>query len=128
LPVIKLIWRVLVAKPEWGNKRNCQACGAKFYDMRRDPAVCPSCGTAFDPNTSQRARRSRATPAASKAPPPPKPKAENEELSDLEDEDLDIAVDDEGDDVLVDTEDLDAADGDDEIPGVAVGGEDDEST
>ena len=118
-----------MAKPEWGSKRTCQACGAKFYDMKRDPAVCPSCGATFDPNTSQRTKRSRAAPAATKAPPPPpKPKAENEELADLEDEDLDIMVEDEGDDVLVDTEDLDGADGDDKIPGVAVGGEDEEST
>jgi uncharacterized protein (TIGR02300 family) len=36
-----------VAKPELGLKRQCMSCGAKFYDLNRDPAVCPKCGTAF---------------------------------------------------------------------------------
>jgi uncharacterized protein (TIGR02300 family) len=34
-----------VAKPELGSKRLCMNCGAKFYDLNRDPAVCPKCGT-----------------------------------------------------------------------------------
>jgi uncharacterized protein (TIGR02300 family) len=36
-----------VAKPELGAKRQCQACAAKFFDMNRDPIVCPKCGTVF---------------------------------------------------------------------------------
>jgi uncharacterized protein (TIGR02300 family) len=36
-----------VAKPELGAKRQCQACGAKFFDLNRDPIVCPRCGTIF---------------------------------------------------------------------------------
>jgi len=36
-----------VAKPELGAKRQCQACATKFYDLHRDPAVCPKCGTIF---------------------------------------------------------------------------------
>jgi uncharacterized protein (TIGR02300 family) len=36
-----------VAKPELGAKRQCQACGAKFFDLNKDPIVCPKCGTAF---------------------------------------------------------------------------------
>jgi uncharacterized protein (TIGR02300 family) len=27
-----------------GTKRVCQACAARFYDLSRDPIVCPSCG------------------------------------------------------------------------------------
>jgi uncharacterized protein (TIGR02300 family) len=27
-----------------GTKRVCQACGTRFYDLSRDPIVCPSCG------------------------------------------------------------------------------------
>jgi uncharacterized protein (TIGR02300 family) len=33
-----------VAKPELGSKRLCIHCGAKFYDLNKDPAVCPKCG------------------------------------------------------------------------------------
>jgi uncharacterized protein (TIGR02300 family) len=36
-----------VAKPELGSKRQCQNCGAKFFDLNRDPIVCPKCGTVF---------------------------------------------------------------------------------
>jgi uncharacterized protein (TIGR02300 family) len=34
-----------VAKPELGSKRLCMNCGAKFYDLNKDPAMCPKCGT-----------------------------------------------------------------------------------
>lgn len=27
-----------------GTKRVCQACATRFYDLSRDPIVCPSCG------------------------------------------------------------------------------------
>ena len=36
-----------MAKPELGTKRQCQACGAKFFDLNKDPIVCPKCGTLF---------------------------------------------------------------------------------
>jgi uncharacterized protein (TIGR02300 family) len=37
-----------VAKPELGMKRLCAGCGAKFYDLNKDPIVCPKCGTVFE--------------------------------------------------------------------------------
>ena len=36
-----------MAKPEWGTKHECQSCGARFYDLKRDPIVCPKCETVF---------------------------------------------------------------------------------
>ena len=33
-----------MAKPEWGVKRACLACGTRFYDMQKAPILCPSCG------------------------------------------------------------------------------------
>lgn len=36
-----------MAKPELGTKRQCQNCGSKFYDLVRDPIICPKCGTVF---------------------------------------------------------------------------------
>jgi uncharacterized protein (TIGR02300 family) len=36
-----------VAKPELGTKRQCMSCGAKFYDLNKDPATCPKCGTVY---------------------------------------------------------------------------------
>jgi len=34
-----------VAKPELGTKRLCGNCAAKFYDLGKDPIVCPKCHT-----------------------------------------------------------------------------------
>ena len=50
-----------VAKPELGGKHQCQNCGAKFFDLNRDPIVCPKCGTVF-----QGAPAARAQPASPK--------------------------------------------------------------
>ena len=36
-----------MARPELGMKRQCMSCGAKFYDLDRDPATCPKCGTIY---------------------------------------------------------------------------------
>jgi uncharacterized protein (TIGR02300 family) len=36
-----------VAKIELGTKRQCQICGAKFFDLNKDPILCPKCGTVF---------------------------------------------------------------------------------
>jgi len=33
-----------MAKADWGTKRNCFSCSTKFYDFKRDPILCPSCG------------------------------------------------------------------------------------
>ena len=37
-----------MAKPELGTKRLCASCGAKFYDLSKDPITCPKCGTVFE--------------------------------------------------------------------------------
>ncbi|GJE39838.1 TIGR02300 family protein [Methylobacterium persicinum] len=47
-----------MARPELGLKRQCMSCGAKFYDLARDPAVCPKCGAVYQ------AVASRAAPPA----------------------------------------------------------------
>jgi uncharacterized protein (TIGR02300 family) len=58
-----------VAKPELGTKRQCQNCSTKFYDLMKDPILCPKCGTAFVVS----ALRSRAAAVAARA-------ADNDEL------------------------------------------------
>ena len=37
-----------MAKPELGTKRLCASCGAKFYDLNKDPIHCPKCGTVYE--------------------------------------------------------------------------------
>jgi uncharacterized protein (TIGR02300 family) len=34
-------------KAERGTKRVCQSCASKFYDLNRDPIVCPICQSVY---------------------------------------------------------------------------------
>lgn len=52
-----------MAKPELGLKRQCMSCGAKFYDLNKDPATCPKCGTVFQATALSRV----APPVAARA-------------------------------------------------------------
>jgi uncharacterized protein (TIGR02300 family) len=52
-----------VAKPELGTKRQCMSCGAKFYDLNKDPATCPKCGTVYQATSLTRV----APPAVARA-------------------------------------------------------------
>ncbi len=36
-----------MAKAELGTKRLCASCGAKFYDLNKDPIHCPKCDTVY---------------------------------------------------------------------------------
>ena len=54
-----------MAKTDLGDKQVCPGCGAKFYDLRKRPAVCPKCTTAFDPaEEGVRTKRGRSRVAA----------------------------------------------------------------
>jgi len=55
-----------VAKPELGTKRLCGSCGAKFYDLNKDPIVCPKCHTPMA--VAALTSRSRPEPAAAPRP------------------------------------------------------------
>lgn len=54
-----------MAKPELGTKRLCTNCGAKFYDLNKDPIVCPKCDTVMELATV--AARARPETAAASA-------------------------------------------------------------
>ena len=56
-----------MAKPELGTKRLCSGCGAKFYDLNKDPILCPKCGTAFVVSTPVSRRADTAAAAAASA-------------------------------------------------------------
>ena len=92
-----------VAKTEWGAKRQCQSCGARFYDLNCDPIECPKCGAVFDPATSSRAKRSRPAPPTSKPEaPPPVP----DDLDSKIDTEENLSEDDDEDDVIEDPSEL----------------------
>ena len=37
-----------MTKPELGTKRLCAGCNAKFYDLNKNPIVCPMCQAVFE--------------------------------------------------------------------------------
>ena len=55
-----------MAKPELGTKRLCGNCGAKFYDLSKDPIVCPKCHTVMA--LAAMTARSRPEPVAAARP------------------------------------------------------------
>ena len=39
-----------MVNPEWGTKRSCPKCAARFYDLGKDdPVTCIACGAAWAP-------------------------------------------------------------------------------
>jgi len=66
-----------LGKQERGTKRQCLGCAAKFYDLNRDPIVCPACSAPFviPPKPAPRSKPNSA-PATTVAPvTPPAPAA-----------------------------------------------------
>ena len=102
---------MLLANPELGSKRVCQSCENRFYDLRRSPIVCPSCGATFDPEAVLRSRRTRPSAAAATVVPKVdviEAEVVNEEdIGGVEVDDNAIAVDDtDEEEVIEDTSDL----------------------
>ena len=106
-----------MAKSEWGKKRTCQNCGAKYYDLKKEPPTCPKCDTVFQVETPTRARRGRAAATTPKAIPAVAAAAavSNNTEVDVEDvEDVEDDVLDETDEAIPeDTSDLVGDDDDD---------------
>jgi uncharacterized protein (TIGR02300 family) len=56
-----------VANEDLGTKRDCPNCGARFYDLQKDPAHCPKCDHEFTPDVLLKSRKKRdETPEAVK--------------------------------------------------------------
>jgi uncharacterized protein (TIGR02300 family) len=55
--------RLIVAKAQLGTKRICPNCGARYYDLNRNPIICPKCGTRFEVASAPVRARAAAKPA-----------------------------------------------------------------
>jgi uncharacterized protein (TIGR02300 family) len=106
-------------KTERGIKRTCQSasCGARFYDLNRDPIACPVCGTVYEMMTStavgavvEKPRRVVAKKPEFAAPvPAPAAEVEGEDaLADLETDDE--AISDDDDETFLEAEEEDGGD------------------
>ena len=90
-----------MAKPELGIKRVCVACGARFYDLTKVPAVCPKCSTE-QPIDVPRPRRTGGNVVEERRPKKPVP------APGLEEADIEVeGVEEESEeDIIEDTADL----------------------
>jgi len=103
-----------MAKPELGTKRLCGNCSAKFYDLNKDPIVCPKCNTLFVPPVAARPRGEAASAPVSAEEEPAAPEVAEAEFVSLEDADKEsegakAVAEGAEEDVEVDDESLDDA-------------------
>ena len=99
-----------MGKIERGIKRICQECGALYYDLEKNPIICPKCGAEFDPEAILKSRRTRPLVPENEE----KQKSEDEETDNSEDlDEVETAIDDDEDGVVGDI-----------LPAVEVEGED----
>jgi uncharacterized protein (TIGR02300 family) len=114
-----------VAKPELGTKRLCGSCAAKFYDLDRNPILCPKCGTQFElavtkpaPEPAKPAKpevvaeEAADTPVVAGAEIISLEEADaetstDEDIPDLGDDEVDAEIGEADDDTFLDTEDED---------------------
>jgi len=112
-------------KAERGTKRTCQnpECGSRFYDLNRDPIVCPICESAYEPSMSASAMAASAAeekaarkPAKKPAFVPPVAKApeaaegEAEDLVVIEGEEEEATAGAEDDETFLEEEEEDGSD------------------
>ena len=121
-----------MSKPDWGTKRTCQNCGAKYYDLKRSPITCPKCGTVFNPDSLLKSRRRPAKPAEAPAKAAvvekaaPKAAAAEEEAPEAEEADdiEDLSEGDDEEEVIEDASEL----GEDDMSDVVIGDDEKEET
>ncbi len=79
-----------------GTKRKCQACGAAYYDLNRNPILCPKCGARYEHVAPVRAPKVRPAPPVRPEPVEPEAEVEGAEGGDEEFEEAeDLPSDDE---------------------------------
>ncbi|MBT3307392.1 MAG: TIGR02300 family protein [Rhodospirillaceae bacterium] len=106
-------------KPNLGQKQTCKKCEARFFDLNKNPSVCPKCGEAFK-TAKPRVKRAAVvpeevvvveTPSPEAAPvaaeTPEAPSDDGEAKTDDEVDDLEAELEEDQDDGLMeDTSDI----------------------
>jgi len=101
---------IKLARPELGEKRRCLSCETKFYDLNKDPAICPKCGVVFELQVPEKIEP---VPEAKKEEKTP---AEDDSVSSVDPDTISLEDADEDDGVTVDGEEI--PDDIPEVPGV----------
>ena len=115
-----------MSKPELGAKRQCQNCGARFFDLNRDPIICPKCGTVFQGATARAVRPETKPDEDEEAAPPPSAEivsleevdaAEEKTPAAATEDDIEVEADDGAEDTFLEEEE----EGDDDVSGLIDG-------
>ena len=106
---------------EFGIKRACQNCGAKFFDLKKKVPICPECGTEFVAvKTRTRKTATKLEKEVAVVPDVPadnKADSEEEALNEIGVElEVEVDDDDEEDTLIEDTSDI--GDDDDDMAGI----------
>ena len=131
-----------MSKDVRGKKRHCKSCGAKFYDLGREPVVCVVCGASFAEEKSAKPPEPEVEEVKVEAEPEEVPEtksktsvvepelisldeaeaaeASDDDIPDLDDEEAIVDLDDEEEDAKLpdDDEDTFLEEEDDEEPDV----------
>ena len=81
-----------MAKADLGIKRACLSCGMKFYDFNRTPIICPGCSTEFSLENLLTSRKGRSALKSTVS------KSQAKKSEDVEDQDENVHIDEDGDD------------------------------
>ena len=84
-------------KPEWGVKRTCPNCDERFYDLQKEPIVCPECGETYDVDAQGKVSATRERRVPVKAGVDEEDLVDDEDIDDDEDDDEALLGDDEDD-------------------------------
>jgi uncharacterized protein (TIGR02300 family) len=101
-------------KAERGTKRTCQnaECGSRFYDLNRDPIVCPICQSVYNKLDVTPVQAASAAPAPAAKRPAPAPAApldgDEDALPAIEGDDETVAA--EEDETFLEAEEEDGSD------------------
>ncbi len=100
-----------MATKDLGSKHLCASCGAKFYDLGKQPPTCPKCETVAEVVVKPKPTRAAAKPP--KETPAKPPEAEEDTAVEADDDDGDDApLAAEDDDLDDDKDDVNALIGD----------------
>jgi uncharacterized protein (TIGR02300 family) len=86
---------------ELGTKRTCPSCAARFYDLLKNPIVCPKCGVTFVAEALLPSKGEHAAPVHKVREPVVADEAEEADVELVSLEDVDEGGDDEAEDVEI---------------------------
>ncbi len=122
-----------MASADRGTKRQCLHCGTKYYDLNRDPILCPACGKPYEPPAEIKPRKSPTEDESADKPAPgeteevivdPAVAAAGAEVVSFEDADAEETEDEDTGEDIPDVEDVEDIGG--EVDNAFVEGDDDD--